>query len=112
MHGVGLRGLQAPAEPVDVGNAGTLIRLLPGILAGQAGTFELTGDASIRSRPMERIAEPLRQMGVDIETTDGRPPIRVDGDGPDRADLATSCPWRRPRSNRASSWPASTPSAA
>ena len=81
VHGVGLRGLQAPAEPVDVGNAGTLIRLLPGILAGQAGTFELTGDASIRSRPMERIADPLRRMGVDIETTDGRPPIRVTATG-------------------------------
>src|SRR5213593_804080 len=59
VHGAGLRGLRAPAAPVDVGNAGTLIRLLPGLLAGQVGAFELTGDASIRSRPMERIAEPL-----------------------------------------------------
>ncbi|HEY7258960.1 MAG TPA: 3-phosphoshikimate 1-carboxyvinyltransferase [Gaiellales bacterium] len=81
VHGAGLRGLTAPDGPIDVGNAGTLIRLLPGILAGQVGTFELTGDASIRSRPMERIAEPLRRMGVDVETTDGRPPIRVGGTG-------------------------------
>jgi 3-phosphoshikimate 1-carboxyvinyltransferase len=81
VHGVGLRGLRASSEPVDVGNAGTLIRLLPGILAGQIGSFELTGDASIRSRPMERIAEPLRQMGVAIETTEGRPPIRIAGTG-------------------------------
>jgi 3-phosphoshikimate 1-carboxyvinyltransferase len=81
VHGSGLRGLRAPDGPIDVGNAGTLIRLLPGILAGQIGTFGLTGDESIRSRPMERIAEPLRQMGVDVETTDGRPPIRVRATG-------------------------------
>ncbi|HEX2379022.1 MAG TPA: 3-phosphoshikimate 1-carboxyvinyltransferase [Gaiellales bacterium] len=79
--GVGLRGLRAPDGPIDVGNAGTLIRLLPGILAGQNGAFELTGDDSIRSRPMERIAGPLRQMGVDIETTDGRPPVRIRSTG-------------------------------
>ena len=81
VHGAGLRGLAAPERPIDVGNSGTLIRLLPGILAGQVGTFELTGDASIRSRPMERIAEPLRQMSVDVETTEGRPPIRIAGTG-------------------------------
>jgi 3-phosphoshikimate 1-carboxyvinyltransferase len=81
VHGAGLRGLSAPDAPLDVGNAGTLIRLLPGILAGQVGSFELTGDASIRSRPMERIAEPLRQMGVDIDTTAGRPPLRITGTG-------------------------------
>jgi 3-phosphoshikimate 1-carboxyvinyltransferase len=81
VHGAGLRGLRAPDGPIDVGNAGTLIRLLPGILAGQTGTFELTGDESIRSRPMERIAGPLREMGVDIVTTDGRPPVRVNGTG-------------------------------
>jgi 3-phosphoshikimate 1-carboxyvinyltransferase len=77
VHGAGLRGLRPPDGPIDVGNAGTLIRLLPGILAGQRGSFELTGDESIRSRPMERIAGPLRQMGVAIETTDGRPPVRI-----------------------------------
>ena len=52
------------------------MRLLPGLLAGQEGRFELTGDESLRSRPMERIAEPLRLMGADVETTDGRAPSR------------------------------------
>jgi 3-phosphoshikimate 1-carboxyvinyltransferase len=77
--GAGLRGLKAPAEPVDCGNAGTLMRLLPGLLAGQEGRFELTGDDSLRARPMERIAEPLRRMGVNVETTDGTAPIVVEG---------------------------------
>jgi 3-phosphoshikimate 1-carboxyvinyltransferase len=79
VFGAGLRGLQAPKEPIDCGNAGTLMRLLPGLLAGQEGHFELTGDDSLRSRPMERIAEPLRQMGVRIETTDGRAPLEIEG---------------------------------
>ena len=77
--GVGLRGLREPAGPIDAGNAGTLIRLLPGLLAGHEGTFQLTGDESLRARPMERIAEPLRQMGAGVETTDGRPPVTVRG---------------------------------
>jgi 3-phosphoshikimate 1-carboxyvinyltransferase len=64
-----------------VGNAGTLIRLLPGILAGQQGEFVLDGDESIRSRPMQRIAVPLAEMGVDIQTTDGHPPVTVRGGG-------------------------------
>ena len=55
------------------------MRLLPGLLAGQNGRFELTGDESLRSRPMERIAEPLRLMGATIETTEGRAPFTVDG---------------------------------
>jgi 3-phosphoshikimate 1-carboxyvinyltransferase len=79
VHGAGLRGLQAPAGPIDAGNAGTLMRLLPGILAGQEGRFELTGDESLRSRPMDRIAEPLKRMGARIETTDGKPPVIVEG---------------------------------
>ena len=79
VFGAGLRGLQAPAEPIDCGNAGTLMRLLPGLLAGQEGRFELTGDASLSSRPMERIAEPLRRMGASIETADGRAPLAVTG---------------------------------
>ena len=79
VFGAGLRGLKAPTAPIDCGNAGTLMRLLPGILAGQEGRFELAGDDSLRSRPMERIAEPLRQMGVRIETTDGRAPLTVEG---------------------------------
>jgi 3-phosphoshikimate 1-carboxyvinyltransferase len=79
VFGVGLRGLQAPDSPIDCGNAGTLMRLLPGILAGQEGRFELTGDESLSARPMERIAEPLRRMGVAIETTDGHAPLTIDG---------------------------------
>ena len=55
------------------------MRLLPGLLAGQEGRFELTGDDSLRARPMERVAAPLRQMGVKVETTDGTAPIVVEG---------------------------------
>jgi 3-phosphoshikimate 1-carboxyvinyltransferase len=81
VHGAGLRGLRPPADGIDVRNAGTLIRLLPGILAGQLGEFRLDGDASIRGRPMERVAAPLREMGVDVATTDGRPPVTVTATG-------------------------------
>ena len=85
VFGKGLRGLVAPPRPVDCRNAGTLVRLLAGILAGQPGeTFELTGDASLSARPMGRIADPLRAMGADVETTDGRLPLVVRG-GPVRA---------------------------
>src|SRR5262245_52382093 len=79
VRGVGLRGLAEPDAPIDCGNAGTLMRLLPGILAGQSGRFELVGDESLSSRPMERIAEPLRRMGATVETTDGHAPIVVEG---------------------------------
>jgi 3-phosphoshikimate 1-carboxyvinyltransferase len=79
VHGVGLRGLREPEGPIDCGNSGTLLRLLAGILAGQQGRFALTGDESLRSRPMERIAEPLRRMGARIETTDGRAPLTIEG---------------------------------
>jgi 3-phosphoshikimate 1-carboxyvinyltransferase len=78
VFGVGLRGMQE-AE-IDCANAGTLMRLLPGLLAGQEGrSFELTGDGSLSRRPMERVAEPLRGMGATVETTDGHAPIRVRG---------------------------------
>jgi 3-phosphoshikimate 1-carboxyvinyltransferase len=79
VRGVGLRGLRAPEGPVDCGNAGTLMRLLAGLAAGQEHDFTLTGDESLQSRPMERIAEPLRKMGVNVDTTDGRPPITIHG---------------------------------
>jgi 3-phosphoshikimate 1-carboxyvinyltransferase len=79
VHGVGVRGLQAPDEPIDAGNAGTLMRLLTGILAGQTGNFEVTGDESLRTRPMDRIAEPLKRMGAKIETTNGLPPVVIHG---------------------------------
>jgi 3-phosphoshikimate 1-carboxyvinyltransferase len=80
VSGVGLRGLREPGAAIDCGNAGTLMRLLPGLLAGQEGrSFELTGDESLRSRPMERVAEPLRRMGAGVETVDGRAPLTVHG---------------------------------
>jgi len=79
IRGVGLHGLRAPREPVDCGNAGTLMRLLAGLFAGQDGRVELPGDTSLSSRPMERIAEPLRRMGASVETTDGHAPLIVDG---------------------------------
>jgi 3-phosphoshikimate 1-carboxyvinyltransferase len=79
VHGAGLRGLHEPAAPVDCGNSGTLMRLVAGILAGQRGRFELVGDDSLSSRPMERIAEPLRLMGATVESTDGHPPLTIEG---------------------------------
>ena len=79
VEGVGLRGLEEPGGPLDCGNAGTLMRLLPGILAGHEGRFELVGDESLSTRPMERIAEPLRAMGARVETDDGHAPVVVEG---------------------------------
>jgi 3-phosphoshikimate 1-carboxyvinyltransferase len=77
--GVGLRGLRVPKEPIDCANAGTLMRLLAGILAGQEGRFELVGDESLSRRPLERIAEPLTRMGAVVETTEGHAPLVVEG---------------------------------
>ena len=79
VRGAGLRGLKPPPGEVDCGNAGTLLRLLAGLAAGQEGELTLTGDASLRSRPMERVAEPLRRMGARVETSDGTPPVTVAG---------------------------------
>lgn len=84
VHGVGLHGLQEAPGPIDCGNAGTLMRLLAGILAGQRGAFELAGDESLSQRPMERIAEPLRSMGAHLETEDGHAPLKIRG-GPLRS---------------------------
>ena len=71
IHGKGLHGLTAPSSILDVGNSGTTTRLLSGILAGQPFTTELNGDASIQSRPMKRIMDPLTQMGARIESVKG-----------------------------------------
>jgi 3-phosphoshikimate 1-carboxyvinyltransferase len=80
IHGVGLRGLEPPEAPIDCGNAGTLVRLLTGILAGQEWRqFELVGDESLSARPMRRIAEPLTQLGAGIETADGHLPLGIEG---------------------------------
>ncbi|HCE39231.1 MAG: bifunctional prephenate dehydrogenase/3-phosphoshikimate 1-carboxyvinyltransferase [Alcanivorax sp.] len=80
VHGVGPHGLKAPGKPLYMGNSGTSMRLLTGLLAGQAFDTELTGDASLSKRPMERVARPLREMGAVIETGEGgRPPVRIRG---------------------------------
>jgi 3-phosphoshikimate 1-carboxyvinyltransferase len=79
VRGVGLRGLREPAAPLDFGNAGTVLRLASGILAGQEGRFELVGDESLSGRPQERIAEPLRRMGANVETTEGHAPVVIQG---------------------------------
>src|SRR5690606_17891878 len=79
VHGVGPEGLRAPAHVLDCGNSGTAMRLMAGLLAGQPFQSELTGDRSLRQRPMERVAAPLRLMGAAIETTDGRPPLTIRG---------------------------------
>jgi 3-phosphoshikimate 1-carboxyvinyltransferase len=81
VRGTGLRDAAVPDGPIDVGNAGTLMRLLPGWLAAQEGrAYTLDGDASIRRRPVDRIAEPLRLMGAEVDATDGRlPPFTVTG---------------------------------
>ena len=79
VEGVGLRGLRPPSEPIDCGNSGTTIRLLAGLLAGQNGQFELTGDDSLRRRPVDRIAVPLEEMGAQVRTSDGLPPFIVEG---------------------------------
>ena len=81
VRGAGARAVAEAGGAIDVGNAGTLMRLLPGWLAGQrSGSWTFDGDASIRRRPVDRIAEPLRAMGADIEATDGRfPPFTVRG---------------------------------
>jgi 3-phosphoshikimate 1-carboxyvinyltransferase len=81
VRGTGLRYASQPDGPIDVGNAGTLMRLLPGWLAAQEGcSFVLDGDASIRRRPVDRIVEPLRQMGAELHPRGGRfPPLEVTG---------------------------------
>ncbi|MFM7067192.1 MAG: 3-phosphoshikimate 1-carboxyvinyltransferase [Gammaproteobacteria bacterium] len=81
VHGVGLHGLRPPAAPLDMGNAGTAMRLSMGLLAGQAFDSVLVGDASLTRRPMERAAAPLRRMGAVITTTRGTPPVTVHGVG-------------------------------
>ncbi len=85
IHGVGLKGLSAPEGPLDMGNSGTAMRLLCGLLAGQDFATELVGDESLMRRPMERVATPLRDMGANVETRDGKPPVKI---GPARDGLS------------------------
>lgn len=80
IHGVGRDGLQAPSEDIYVGNSGTSMRLLAGLLAGQDFDVTMTGDESLSKRPMERVAAPLRMMGAVVETAQGgRPPLTLRG---------------------------------
>ena len=80
IEGVGPHGLKPPSKTLDLGNSGTGIRLLMGLLAGQSFSTKLTGDRSLQQRPMERVAGPLRQMGARIETSSGgKPPVLIQG---------------------------------
>jgi 3-phosphoshikimate 1-carboxyvinyltransferase len=80
VHGVGLHGLRAPSQPIDCGNAGTGMRLMTGILAGQAFDSVLTGDESLSRRPMRRVIDPLARMGAKIAAQEGGlPPLRISG---------------------------------
>lgn len=79
VHGHGAGHLRAPAGPLDMGNAGTAMRLFMGLLASQPFDSQLIGDASLSRRPMERVAVPLRLMGAHITTRDGRPPVDIHG---------------------------------
>lgn len=80
VHGVGLHGLRAPAGDLDLGNSGTSMRLLAGLLSGQPFDTRLIGDASLTRRPMARVASPLRLMGARIDTAEGgRPPLLIHG---------------------------------
>jgi 3-phosphoshikimate 1-carboxyvinyltransferase len=81
IHGVGLHGLKKPQHALDLGNSGTSMRLLSGLLAGQQFDVVMTGDESLSKRPMERVAKPLRTMGAVIGTTGekGTPPITIRG---------------------------------
>ena len=82
INGVGLHGLQSPPGSLYLGNSGTSMRLLSGLLAGQTFDTVLTGDASLTKRPMGRVAKPLREMGAQIDTAEeGGPPLRISGSG-------------------------------
>jgi len=77
VHGVGMHGLKPPKEDVYLGNSGTSIRLLSGLLSGQNFASTLTGDKSLSGRPMRRVTDPLAQMGAVIESNEGKPPLKI-----------------------------------
>ncbi len=79
IHGVGMKGLEEPKNPLYVGNSGTSIRLMSGLLSAQSFNTVLCGDESLSKRPMGRIIEPLRQMGADISGVDSKPPLSIKG---------------------------------
>jgi len=79
VRGAGLHGLEAPGHALDMGNAGTAMRLFTGLLSAQKFDSRLIGDHSLMRRPMERVAKPLREMGADVRTREGTPPVEVHG---------------------------------
>jgi 3-phosphoshikimate 1-carboxyvinyltransferase len=79
VQGRGFAGLTAPRAELDAGNSGSTLRMLAGVLAGRPFHATLTGDASLRGRPVERVAAPLRAMGARLTSTGGRPPLRIEG---------------------------------
>ena len=80
IQGVGMHGLRAPEKPLYLGNSGTSMRLLAGLLSGQAFDVEMTGDPSLTRRPMKRVADPLMIMGASIQTgPQGTPPLKIKG---------------------------------
>jgi len=85
VHGRGLHGLSQPDGALDLGNSGTGMRLMTGLLSGQQFDSTLTGDESLNSRPMQRVINPLTKMGAQIESRDGRPPLTIRGRSPLRA---------------------------
>jgi 3-phosphoshikimate 1-carboxyvinyltransferase len=81
IHGAGMHGLRAAGAALDMGNAGTAMRLFTGLLSAQKFDSQLIGDASLMRRPMERVAKPLREMGADVRTCNGTPPVDITGAG-------------------------------
>jgi 3-phosphoshikimate 1-carboxyvinyltransferase len=79
IEGVGLKGLEAPRTALDLGNSGTAMRLMAGLMSGQAFDCVMSGDESLNGRPMGRIVKPLMQMGATIESMDGKPPLTIRG---------------------------------
>jgi 3-phosphoshikimate 1-carboxyvinyltransferase len=79
IHGVGMHGLKGAGRALDMGNAGTAMRLFTGLLSAQKFDSQLIGDASLMKRPMERVARPLRSMGADVRTRNGTPPVDIGG---------------------------------
>jgi len=80
IHGVGMNGLKQPSAALDMGNSGTSMRLLSGLLSGQAFDLELVGDRSLSKRPMKRVTDPLALMGARVDTVEGgKPPLKIHG---------------------------------
>lgn len=83
IHGVGIDGLKQPSSSIDLGNSGTSIRLMSGLLSGQSFDLELSGDRSLSKRPMKRVTDPLALMGAQIDTNEGgKPPLKIHGGSP------------------------------